>query len=41
LQIPVKTIRDWTFKRQIPFKKVGRAVRFLPSEIEHWINQRK
>jgi excisionase family DNA binding protein len=38
-QVPVKTIRDWVYKRQIPFKKVGRLVRFQKSEIELWIKK--
>jgi excisionase family DNA binding protein len=38
LQVPEKTIQDWVYKRQIPFKKVGRLVRFKKTEIEHWIN---
>lgn len=38
LQIPQKTIRDWVYKRQIPFLKVGRLIRFRSREIEAWIN---
>lgn len=41
LLIPVKTIRDWVYKKSIPFHKVGRQVRFCPSEIERWILERK
>lgn len=41
LQIPIGTLRDWVFKRKIPHKRVGRLVRFQPSEVEHWINERK
>ena len=39
IQVPKKTIRDWVYKRQIPYKKVGRHIRFLSSEIAHWINR--
>jgi excisionase family DNA binding protein len=38
-QVPEKTIRDWVYKRKIPFKKVGRHIRFLKSEIELWIQK--
>lgn len=37
LSTPVGTIRDWVFKRQIPFYKVGRHIRFRPSDIEVWL----
>lgn len=40
LNISEKTIRDWVFKRQIPFKKIGKLVRFDPSEIHQWIEER-
>lgn len=39
LQIPEKTLRDWVYKRQIPFLKVGKLIRFRVSEIESWISQ--
>lgn len=39
LKISEGTIRDWIFKRKIPFRKIGRAIRFKQSEIERWINQ--
>lgn len=37
LSVPEKTIRDWVYKRQMPFKKVGRHIRFCRSELERWI----
>lgn len=40
LMISEKTIRDWVYKRQIPFKKVGNLIRFVPSEIHRWIEER-
>ena len=40
LSISQKTLRDWVYKRQIPFKKVGKLVRFDPSEIHGWIEER-
>ena len=40
LSVAEKTLRDWVYKRQIPFKKVGHLVRFNPSEINVWIQER-
>lgn len=40
IQVPEKTIRDWVYKRQIPFKKVGNLIRFVPTEIHQWIEER-
>ncbi len=40
LNVSEKTIRDWVYKRQIPFKKIGKLVRFHPSEIHQWIEER-
>jgi excisionase family DNA binding protein len=34
------TLRKYVAKRKIPFVKVGRLVRFRPSEIEVWIASR-
>jgi len=33
-----QTIRKWVLLRKIPFVKIGKAVRFRPSEIERWVN---
>jgi excisionase family DNA binding protein len=38
LQAKTKTIYDWVHRREIPFVKVGRLVRFRPSEIEKWLS---
>lgn len=38
LQVSEKTIYDWVHKREIPFKKAGRLLRFRPSEIEKWLS---
>ena len=40
LNVSEKTLRDWVYKRQIPFKKVGKLVRFNPLEIHSWIEKR-
>lgn len=37
LDVPIPTIRDWCYKRTIPFIKVGRLVRFKPKDIETWL----
>lgn len=41
LNVPTATIRDWCYKRKIPFVKVGRHVRFRPSDVEKWLSERK
>jgi excisionase family DNA binding protein len=35
--VKAATLRKYVAKRKIPFVKVGRLVRFRPSEIEGWI----
>ena len=40
LDVPPATIRDWRHKRKIPYCKVGRHIRFVPSDIEEWLKQR-
>lgn len=40
LSVPVPTIRDWIYKRQIPFRKLGRLIRFHPLDIQKWLNER-
>lgn len=40
LDVPIPTIRDWVYKRLIPFIKVGRHVRFKPSDIQSWLIER-
>jgi excisionase family DNA binding protein len=38
--IKIATLRKYVAKRKIPFVKVGRLVRFRPSEIDEWIASR-
>jgi excisionase family DNA binding protein len=38
--IKTATLRKYVAKRKIPFVKVGRLVRFRPSEIEVWLASR-
>ena len=40
LNVSPATIRDWVYKRQIPFKKLGRLVRFDPLDIQKWLEIR-
>ncbi len=37
LKVSPKTIYDWVHKREIPFHKIKRLLRFKPSEIEKWL----
>jgi len=38
LKLSEQTIRRYVFNKTIPFHKIGKAVRFRPSEIEKWID---
>ena len=38
LQVEKKTIYDWVHKREIPFLKVHRLVRFRPKEVKAWLS---
>jgi len=40
LRVSEKTVYDWVHKRQIPFRKVRRLLRFKPSQIERWLLER-
>lgn len=40
LDVPAATIRDWVYKRLIPFVKVGRHIRFTPSDVQRWLSER-
>lgn len=41
IQMSVQTIYRYVAKREIPFHKLNKAVRFKPSEIEKWMEERK
>jgi excisionase family DNA binding protein len=41
VQLSEMTIRRYVMKKQIPFHKIVRAVRFKPSEIQKWIEEKK
>lgn len=36
LEVPEKTLRTWVWKRQIPYYKVGKLVRFNLQEVRNW-----
>jgi excisionase family DNA binding protein len=38
LKLSEQTIRRYVLNKTIPYRKIGKAVRFRPSEIEKWIN---
>jgi excisionase family DNA binding protein len=40
LRVEKKTIYDWVHKREIPFQKVNRLVRFRPKEVEAWLSSK-
>jgi len=39
LRLSLQTIRRKTMKKEIPFHKICRAVRYKLSEIEQWVEQ--
>lgn len=41
LDVPAATIRDWVYRRKIPFRKVGRLVRFVMADISNWLESGK
>ena len=41
LRLSVQTIRRYTMKKEIPFHKINRAVRYKKSEIELWVEKRE
>ena len=41
VKLSEQTIRRYTMLKQIPFHKIARAVRYKPSEIEKWVEERK
>ena len=40
LGLSTATIRKWVLIRYIPFKKMGRAVRFSAREVREWVDSR-
>jgi excisionase family DNA binding protein len=38
LKVTEQTIRKWVFQKKIPFAKIGKVIRFRPSQIDKWID---
>jgi len=38
LKLTEQTIQRYVFRNEIPYRKIMRAVRFRPSEIDQWID---
>jgi excisionase family DNA binding protein len=41
LKLSVQTVRRYVMKGEIPHHKIFRAVRFKPSEIQSWVEDRE
>ena len=41
MRLSEATIRKYVLEKSVPYLKIGAAVRFLPSEIEKWVEARK
>ena len=41
VQLSVQTIRRYTMRKEIPFHKINRAVRYKKTEIELWVEKRE
>jgi excisionase family DNA binding protein len=41
LGVSPRTVRDWVYKKIIPFRKAGKTLRFAPEEVEAWTLQNK
>jgi excisionase family DNA binding protein len=39
MRLAEQTIQRYVLKREIPFHKVGKVIRFRFSEVERWINE--
>ncbi len=40
LQTKPKTVRDWVYKKRIPFHKINGLLRFVAEEIKNWALQK-
>ena len=41
LNVKKSTLRAWVFANRIPFIKIGRLIRFKPSDLEAWVSNRE
>jgi excisionase family DNA binding protein len=39
MRLSEQTIQRYVLKREIPFHKVKKVIRFRPSEIDQWVNE--
>jgi len=37
--VSIHTVRGWVYKRQIPFLKAGKSVRFLWADVLSWLQK--
>jgi excisionase family DNA binding protein len=40
LDVKKKTIYDWVYKKQIPYYKAGRLLRFDYDDIQRWLTKK-
>ena len=40
LGVATGTLYNWVYQQRIPFKKVGRCLRFAVDEIDEWLRRR-
>ncbi len=40
LKVKPATVYDWVYRKKIPYIRVGRLLRFRPSEINQWLTAR-
>jgi excisionase family DNA binding protein len=41
LEVKESTVRSWVFKKEIPYVKIGRLVRFRKSAILDWLSEKE
>lgn len=41
LNVKMDWLNSYIFRKQIPFIKLGKHIRFCPAEIQKWIEERK
>ena len=41
LSVKISWIRSLVFKKQIPYLKIGKHIRFSTTEIEKWVEERR
>ena len=40
-KVSERTVRDWVYKRKVPYRKAGNCLRFDPEELERWALPKK